>query len=186
MNAPDRKRDRYSVTNGQYHDLTRMTLSSMKKSHTPEKKISQQRVASAARRRLNEIDDRRNMPPPPLTDKNIDQMRANDIFMNMTEQHHTRQAASRNLPAAAVDRDLALIASAKALNALSPEGSLRLKAKASRASKKPRTNTGGKINVYTGPKNGKYIIKNGVKVYINSKSLTNNVQYKKKTKPKKK
>lgn len=45
---------------------------------------------------------------------------------------------------------------------------------------------GGQINIYTGPKNGKYIIKNGVKVYINSKSLTNNVQYKKKSMPKKK
>lgn len=44
---------------------------------------------------------------------------------------------------------------------------------------------GGQINIYTGPKNGKYIIKNGVKVYINSKSLTNNVQYKKKAMPKK-
>lgn len=42
---------------------------------------------------------------------------------------------------------------------------------------------GGQINIYTGPKNGKYIIKNGVKVYINSKSLTNNVQYKKKAMP---
>ena len=170
MNAPDRKRDRYSVTNGQYNDLTRMTLSSMKKSHTPEEKNSQQRTASAARRRLNEIDDRRNMPPPPLTDKNIEQMRANDIFMKMTEQHHERKATLRNLPAAAVDRDLALIASAKALNASSPEGRLRLKAsiasRASRASKKPRTTTGGKVKIYTGPRNGKYIIKNGSKVYI--------------------
>lgn len=45
---------------------------------------------------------------------------------------------------------------------------------------------GGKVKVYTGPKNGKYIIKNGSKVYIDSKSLSNNVQYIKKTKPKKK
>jgi hypothetical protein len=52
----------------------------------------------------------------------------------------------------------------------------------------PRKNekTGGKVKVYTGPKNGKYIIKNGAKVYIDSKSLSNNVQYIKKTKPKKK
>ena len=166
MNAPDRKRDRYSVTNGQYNDLTRMSLSSMKKSHTPEEKNSQQRAASASRRRLNEIDDRRYMPPPPLTDKNIEQMRANDIFMKMTEQHHARKATLRNLPAAAVDRDLALIASAKALNASSPEGRLRLAAKASRASKKPRTTAGGKVKIYTGPRNGKYIIKNGSKVYL--------------------
>jgi hypothetical protein len=43
-----------------------------------------------------------------------------------------------------------------------------------------------KVKVYTGPKNGKYIIKNGSKVYIDSKSLSNNVQYIKKAKPKKK
>jgi len=29
--------------------------------------------------------------------------------------------------------------------------------------------TGGKAKVYTGPKNGKYIIKNGTKVYIKCK-----------------
>jgi hypothetical protein len=46
--------------------------------------------------------------------------------------------------------------------------------------------TGGKVKVYTGPKNGKYIIKNGAKVYIDSKSLSNNVQYIKKAKSKKK
>lgn len=45
---------------------------------------------------------------------------------------------------------------------------------------------GGKIMIYTGPKNGKYIIKNGSKVYIDRKSLTNNFQYKKKAKPKNK
>ena len=44
---------------------------------------------------------------------------------------------------------------------------------------------GGKVMIYTGPKNGKYIIKNGSKVYIDRKSLTNNVQYKKKAMPKK-
>lgn len=48
-----------------------------------------------------------------------------------------------------------------------------------------RPANGGQINIYTGPKNGKYIIKNGSKVYIDSKSLTNNVQYKKKKLPKK-
>lgn len=42
-----------------------------------------------------------------------------------------------------------------------------------------RPANGGQINIYTGPKNGKYIIKNGVKVYINSNSITNKVQYKK-------
>jgi hypothetical protein len=47
-------------------------------------------------------------------------------------------------------------------------------------------NHGGKVKVYTGPKNGKYIIKNGSKVYIDSKSLSNNVQYIKKAKSKKK
>lgn len=45
---------------------------------------------------------------------------------------------------------------------------------------------GGKVMIYTGPKNGKYIIKNGSKVYIDRKSLTNNFQYKKKAKPKNK
>jgi hypothetical protein len=52
----------------------------------------------------------------------------------------------------------------------------------------PRKNEkiGGKVKVYTGPKNGKYIIKNGAKVYIDSKSLSNNVQYIKKAKSKKK
>lgn len=38
--------------------------------------------------------------------------------------------------------------------------------------KRSRTSVGGKINIYTGPKNGKYIIKNGAKVYINTESLT--------------
>lgn len=37
---------------------------------------------------------------------------------------------------------------------------------------KNRPASGGKINIYTGPKNGKYIIKNGAKVYINTESLT--------------
>jgi hypothetical protein len=43
-----------------------------------------------------------------------------------------------------------------------------------------RSSTGGKVMIYTGPKNGKYIIKNGSKVYIDRNSLTNNFQYKKK------
>jgi hypothetical protein len=48
-----------------------------------------------------------------------------------------------------------------------------------------RNSQGGKVMIYTGPKNGKYIIKNGSKVYIDRKSLTNNFQYKKGAKPKK-
>jgi len=48
-----------------------------------------------------------------------------------------------------------------------------------------RAPTGGKVMVYTGPKNGKYIIKNGSKVYIDRKSLSNNFQYKKGAKSKK-
>ena len=54
-----------------------------------------------------------------------------------------------------------------------------------KSAKRTKHANGGQINIYTGPKNGKYIIKNGVKVYINNKSLTNNVQYKKKAMPKK-
>jgi hypothetical protein len=34
---------------------------------------------------------------------------------------------------------------------------------------KKSKNIGGKAKVYTGPKNGKYIIKNGTKVYIKCK-----------------
>jgi hypothetical protein len=45
-------------------------------------------------------------------------------------------------------------------------------------SKKQRL--GGNSKIYIGPKNGKFIIKNGSKVYIDNKTLTNNVQYKKK------
>lgn len=44
---------------------------------------------------------------------------------------------------------------------------------------------GGKVKVYTGPKNGRYIIRNGSKVYIDRNSVSNNAQYKK-IKPKKK
>ena len=32
--------------------------------------------------------------------------------------------------------------------------------------KRQRTTAGGKVKIYTGPRNGKYIIKNGSKVYI--------------------
>lgn len=43
----------------------------------------------------------------------------------------------------------------------------------------------GSVKVYTGPKQGKFIInKHGKKVYIDRKSLTNNLQYQK-AKPKK-
>jgi hypothetical protein len=49
-------------------------------------------------------------------------------------------------------------------------------------SKKQRL--GGNSKIYIGPKNGKFIIKNGSKVYIDSNTLSNNVQYKKR-KPKK-
>lgn len=58
-------------------------------------------------------------------------------------------------------------------------------AERAKSAKRTKHANGGQINIYTGPKNGKYIIKNGVKVYINNKSLTNNVQYKKKAMPKK-
>jgi hypothetical protein len=45
----------------------------------------------------------------------------------------------------------------------------------------------GSVKVYTGPKEGKFIInKHGKKVYIDRKSLANNLQYQKpKPKPKK-
>lgn len=37
---------------------------------------------------------------------------------------------------------------------------------------------GGSVKVYTGPKNGKFIInKKGKKVYLNRKSLSENVKY---------
>jgi hypothetical protein len=43
----------------------------------------------------------------------------------------------------------------------------------------------GNVKVYTGPKDGKFIInKHGKKVYIDRKSLNNNLQYQK-AKPKK-
>ena len=45
---------------------------------------------------------------------------------------------------------------------------------------------GGSVKVYTGPKNGKFIInRKGKKVYLNRKSLSENVKYTPK-KPKKK
>jgi hypothetical protein len=44
----------------------------------------------------------------------------------------------------------------------------------------------GNVKVYTGPKQGKFIInKNGKKVYIDRKTLNNNVPYNKKVKAKK-
>lgn len=57
---------------------------------------------------------------------------------------------------------------------------------AANSASEPSGVRGGKVMIYTGPKNGKYIIKNGSKVYIDRKSLTNNFQYKKKAKPKNK
>ena len=48
-----------------------------------------------------------------------------------------------------------------------------------------RRSLGGNSKIYIGPKNGKFIIKNGSKVYIDRNSLSKNVQYKKKTKSKK-
>jgi peroxiredoxin len=43
----------------------------------------------------------------------------------------------------------------------------------------------GNVKVYTGPKEGKFIInKHGKKVYIDRKSLANNLQYQKAAKPK--
>jgi hypothetical protein len=45
----------------------------------------------------------------------------------------------------------------------------------------------GNVKVYTGPKQGKFIInKNGKKVYIDRKTLNNNVPYNKKVKKAKK
>jgi hypothetical protein len=38
---------------------------------------------------------------------------------------------------------------------------------------------GGNITVYTGPKGGKFIIKNNKKVYIDKKSLNSSVAYSK-------
>jgi uncharacterized protein (DUF342 family) len=44
---------------------------------------------------------------------------------------------------------------------------------------------GGNSKIYIGPKNGKFIIKNGSKIYIDRNSLSKNAQYNKKTKFKK-
>jgi hypothetical protein len=41
--------------------------------------------------------------------------------------------------------------------------------KAARILASMKKTKGGKVKVYTGPKNGKYIIKNGSKIYINCK-----------------
>ena len=45
---------------------------------------------------------------------------------------------------------------------------------------------GGNVPVYTGPKNGKFVVKNGRKVYLDKKSLNDTVRYTKKTASKKK
>jgi len=37
---------------------------------------------------------------------------------------------------------------------------------------------GGTTKVYTGPKNGKFYIRNGKKVYLDRKTLSQNVPYK--------
>lgn len=39
---------------------------------------------------------------------------------------------------------------------------------------------GGNIKVFTGPKGGKFVIRNTKKVYLDRKSITNSVQYVKK------
>jgi|TARA_B110000093_G_scaffold4668_1_gene4588 hypothetical protein len=44
---------------------------------------------------------------------------------------------------------------------------------------------GGTTKVYTGPKNGKFYIKNGKKVYLDRKTIANNIPYKKNKKNKK-
>lgn len=41
---------------------------------------------------------------------------------------------------------------------------------------------GGTTKVYTGPKNGKFYIRNGKKVYLDRKTLSNNIPYKEKKK----
>jgi hypothetical protein len=45
---------------------------------------------------------------------------------------------------------------------------------------------GGNVPVYTGPKGGKFVVKNGRKVYLDRKSLNDIVKYTKKISPKKK
>ena len=36
---------------------------------------------------------------------------------------------------------------------------------------------GGNITVYTGPKGGKFILKNNKKVYLDKKSMNDNIKY---------
>jgi hypothetical protein len=43
---------------------------------------------------------------------------------------------------------------------------------------------GGTTKVYTGPKNGKFYIRNNKKVYLDKKTISNNIPYKKKNKKK--
>ena len=65
-----------------------------------------------------------------------------------------------------------------ALEESSPTSFAR-RAAAAKKLKTNGTNVGGNSKIYIGPKNGKFIIKNGSKIYIDNKTLTNNVQYKK-------
>jgi len=44
---------------------------------------------------------------------------------------------------------------------------------------------GGTTKVYTGPKKGKFYIKNGKKVYLDRKMITDNIPYKKTRKTRK-
>jgi hypothetical protein len=44
---------------------------------------------------------------------------------------------------------------------------------------------GGNIPVYTGPKGGKFVVRNGHKVYLNRKTLNDTIKYTKKTSNKK-
>ena len=49
------------------------------------------------------------------------------------------------------------------------EASMKKAARILASMKKTKSIKGGKVKVYTGPKNGKYIVKNGSKIYINCK-----------------
>ena len=43
---------------------------------------------------------------------------------------------------------------------------------------------GGSTKVYTGPKNGKFYIRNGKKIYLDKKTISEKIPYKKKFKKK--
>lgn len=45
---------------------------------------------------------------------------------------------------------------------------------------------GGSTKVYTGPKNGKFYIRNGKKIYLDRKTISEKIPYKKKNKKNKK